>query len=125
MRKLTLVPAAFLATLLMAAPALACGGLLAPDGSINLVRTSTLAAYHDGIEHYVTGFEFAGTGGKFGSIIPLPDVPTRVIKGGDWTLQRLQIETQPQPVFDSFRVQSEAAPVALGAKVLLEAEIDA
>ena len=75
-------------------PALACGGLLSPNGSVNLTRTTTLAAYAGGIEHYVTAFEFAGTGGAFGSIIPLPGVPTAVDKGGDWTLQRLVREVR-------------------------------
>src|ERR671923_1094871 len=78
-----------------AGSALACGGLVTPNGTINLVKTTTLAAYHDGIEHYVTSFTFAGKGQEVGSIIPLPGVPTDVIKGGDWTLQRLVIETQP------------------------------
>jgi hypothetical protein len=110
---------------LTAGPALACGGLLAPNGTINLVRTSTLAAYHDGIEHYVTGFEFAGAGGKFGSIIPLPDVPTRVIKGGDWTLQRLQIETQPQPLVLRSSLESAGTASYDQAEVILETEIDA
>ncbi len=68
---------------LFAVPAWACGGLVAPNGGINLVRTSTLAAYHDGVEHYVTSFEFNGEGGgEFGSIVPLPGVPTDVVKGG-------------------------------------------
>jgi hypothetical protein len=81
---------------LIAGPALACGGLVAPNGSVNLLRTSTLAAYKDGVEHYVTSFEFTGKGGaKFGSIVPLPGVPTNVRKGGAWTLQRLAQETQP------------------------------
>src|SRR5688500_7671375 len=103
------------AVILMAGPVLACGGLLAPNGTVNLVRTSTLAAYHDGIEHYITGFEFAGSGGKFGSIIPLPDVPTKVIKGGDWTLQRLAIETQPQPVVaDAAALESAGARTKIG-----------
>jgi hypothetical protein len=63
---------------------------------VNLVRTTTLAAYVDGVEHYVTSFEFAGAGGgKFGSIVPLPDVPTDVTKAGRWTLQRLVEEVQP------------------------------
>ena len=82
--------------LLVAAPAWACGGLINTNGSVTLVRTTTLAAYHRGIEHYVTSFEFAGGKGEFGSIIPLPGVPTRVIRGGDWTLQRLVQETQPR-----------------------------
>jgi len=28
-----------------------------------------LAAYHDGVEHYVTSFEFLGGGGEFGTLI--------------------------------------------------------
>ncbi|HEV2754952.1 MAG TPA: DUF2330 domain-containing protein [Actinomycetota bacterium] len=82
-----------------AAPALACAGLVAPNGSVRLTRTATLAGYHDGVEHYVTSFQFEGGGAKFGSIVPLPDVPSKVTRGGDWTLQRLQRETQPpEPV---------------------------
>ena len=83
------------AVLALAGPAWACGGLVGANGAVNLVRTSTLAAYHDGVEHYITSFQFAGGGAKFGSIVPLPGVPTEVKKGGDWTLQRLAIETQP------------------------------
>jgi hypothetical protein len=64
---------------------------------VNLLRTTTFAGYHDGVEHYVTAFEFAGGGGKFGSIIPLPGIPTTVERGGDWTLQRLIPETDPVP----------------------------
>jgi hypothetical protein len=107
---------------LFAGPALACGGLVNENGSVTLVRTTTLAAYHRGIEHYVTSFEFAGGKGEFGSIIPLPGVPTKVIRGGDWTLQRLVQETQPQPV------AFEAAGAALAtdqARVILETQIDA
>ena len=40
---------------------LACGGLVTPNGTVSLLKTTTLAAYHD-IEHYVTSFEFAGEG---------------------------------------------------------------
>jgi hypothetical protein len=76
----------------LAAPALACGGLIGPNGAVNLTRTTTLAAHHAGVEHYITSFEYAGGGGKFGSIVPLPALPTKVEKGGDWTLQRLQRE---------------------------------
>src|SRR5215207_1619500 len=76
-------------------PALACGGLIGRNGSVNLVRTTTLAGYHDGVEHYVTSFEFAGSGGAFGSIVPLPGIPTDVQRGGDWTLQRLVREVRP------------------------------
>jgi hypothetical protein len=81
-------------------PALACAALIGPRGAVNLTRTATLAAHHNGIEHYVTAFNYAGGGGKFGSIIPLPGMPSKVEKGGGWTLQRLQRETAPpQPQF--------------------------
>src|SRR6266496_835430 len=96
MRRLAAPIAALAVTLALAAPTLACGGLIGPNGAVNLLRTTTLAGYHDGVEHYVTAFEFAGGGGAFGSIIPLPGVPTDVVKGGDWTLQRLVRETTPQ-----------------------------
>ena len=43
----------------------------------------------------MTAFQFAGGGGAFGSITPLPGIPTSVEKGGDWTLQRLIRETNP------------------------------
>jgi len=67
----------------VAGPAWACGGLIAPNGAVGLVKTATLAAYADGVEHYVTQFEFAGAEGEFGSIVPLPGVPDRVVKGGE------------------------------------------
>jgi hypothetical protein len=106
-----------------AGSALACGGLVTPNGTVNLLKTTTLAAYHEGIEHYVTSFEFAGEGSEVGSIIPLPGVPTDVIKGGDWTLQRLIIETQPQ--LQRAALFSADAEAATGAQVLLEKKIDA
>ena len=74
------LPAAALAMVLVATPALACGGLIGPNGAVNLLRTTTLAGYHDGVEHYVTAFQFAGGGGQFGSITPLPGIPTSVVK---------------------------------------------
>ena len=110
-------------TIVVAAPAWACGGLVNSNGSVTLVRTTTMAAYHLGVEHYVTSFEFAGGSGEFGSIIPLPGVPTKVIRGGDWTLQRLVQETQPQPEALAFAAASAGA--AEDAKVILKTEIDA
>ena len=65
--------AAVTSVVAFAAPAIACGGLVGENGTIQLVRTTTLAAYHDGIERYVTSFEFTGEGKEVGSIIPLPD----------------------------------------------------
>jgi hypothetical protein len=103
-------------------PALACGGLVGPGGTVQLARTTTLAAYHDGVEHYVTAFQYRGGGSKFGSITPLPGVPTKVEKGGDWTLQRLVRETQPAP-----EAAAGAASLAVAdkAQVLLTAKVDA
>ena len=51
--------------LITAAPALGLRGSSAPMASANLLRTTTFAGYHDGVEHYVTAFEFAGGGGAF------------------------------------------------------------
>jgi Uncharacterized protein conserved in bacteria (DUF2330) len=99
----------------------ACGGLVGENGTIQLVRTTTLAAYSDGVERYVTAFEFTGEGEEVGSIIPLPGVPTEVVRGGDWTLQRLALEVAPPaPVLAASEVADEAQ-----AEVLLEVEIDA
>jgi hypothetical protein len=106
-----------------AGSALACGGLVTPNGTVSLLKTTTLAAYHQGIEHYVTSFEFAGEGQEVGSIIPLPGVPTDVIKGGDWTLQRLILETQPQ--LERAALFSADAAVAGSAEVIFEKKIEA
>src|SRR6476646_5757515 len=115
--------AALLSVALSAAPALACGGLIGPNGAVNLLRTTTLAAYHDGAEHYITAFQFAGGGGAFGSLTPLPGIPSSVEKGGDWTLQRLVRETDPQPVFAA---ADAAVPRAAGsAEELMKVKIDA
>ena len=115
--------AATAALLISAMPVLACGGLIGPNGAVNLLRTTTFAGYHDGVEHYVTAFEFAGGGGAFGSITPLPGIPSNVERGGDWTLQRLGIETNPDEF--AFRVADQSAESAGGAEILLETTIDA
>jgi hypothetical protein len=108
-----------------AAPAGACGGLVGENGSIELVKTTTLAAYTDGVERYITAFEFSGAGESVGSLVPLPDVPTDVTRAGDWTLQRLVQEVTP--VAESSG--DDSADVALAgsarAEVLLETEVDA
>src|SRR5437588_11317299 len=81
-------------------PAFACGGLVAPNGAIRLQRATTLVAWHHGVEHYMTSFAYAGTSfTDFGWIVPLPTVPDKVEEGGGWTLQRLERETHPQPLF--------------------------
>ncbi len=123
-RILTVVAAVAAATLSAAAPALACGGLIGPNGAVNLIGTTTLAAYHDGVEHYVTAFKFVGSGAAFGSIVPLPGVPSNVERGGAWTLQRLVRETNPPPLRSA--VLADAASTAQkGAEILLQTRIDA
>lgn len=115
---------AVLTLTLIAAPgvALACAGVFSPNGNVNLLRTTTLAGYADGVEHYITSFSFAGGGAEFGSVIPLPGVPTSVERGGDWTLQRLNREVQPAVA----EFTGEAlATRADAAEVLLETRIDA
>lgn len=126
-RRRPAVPAALIAAAValftMAGPALACGGLIGPNGAVNLLRTTTFVGYHAGVEHYVTSFEFVGGGGRFGSITPLPGVPSNVERGGDWTLQRLIRETQPAK--ERLAFDALAAPAAAGAQVLLQTRIDA
>lgn len=122
-RPLLSLAAATAALLITVAPTLACGGLIGPNGAVNLLRTTTFAGYHDGVEHYVTSFEFAGGGGAFGSITPLPGIPTNVERGGDWTLQRLIRETDPVEEFA--RAATFDALAGAEAEVLLETTIDA
>ncbi len=85
--------------LLLAGPALACAGVFDPNGAVKLGRTVTFAGHHDGVEHYVTAFKYSGGGGEFGSVVPLPGMPSKVEKGGEWTLQRLLQETAPPQAF--------------------------
>ncbi|HLF41848.1 MAG TPA: DUF2330 domain-containing protein, partial [Acidimicrobiia bacterium] len=115
--------AAVMGILAAAGPVLACAGLVTPGGNIKLVRTATLSAWADGYEHYVTSFTFEGGGAEFGSIVPLPGIPSKVERGGDWTLQRLERETQPQPVFASSPQAGSAE--SKDAEVVYETRIDA
>ena len=114
-----LVPAAA-ATLALfltqALPAAACGGLIAPNGAIRLDRATTLVAWHDGVERYMTSFSYNGEASSFGWIVPLPAVPEKVEEGGGWTLQRLFRETHPQPAilsldFAAGRAQASSAEI--------------
>jgi hypothetical protein len=118
---LAAVPALVVA---LAAPAGACGGLVGENGSIRLTRTSTLAAYHDGVERYVTSFEFTGQGKEVGSITPLPGIPSKVERGGSWTLQRLEQEVAP-PRHAGFFDLSSGSAKASSAQVILQTKIDA
>lgn len=100
--------------------AFACGGLIAPDGDVHLSRATTLIAWHDGIEHYLTSFAYQGAQKNVGWIVPLPAVPEKIEAGGAWTLQRLDIESHPQP--KSFFGE---APVANSAQVLQQVQVEA
>src|SRR5437867_5977632 len=125
MRNLVVGTCSLLASLVVAAsPTFACAGLIGSNGAVNLGRTTTLAAYHDGVEHYVTAFQFQGGGGEFGTLIPLPGVPPNVERGGGWRLQGLERETQPQ--FES-AAGGAGGPASAGrrASVILETKIDA
>lgn len=106
-----------------AIPALACGGLIAPNGAIRLSRAATLVAWHNGIERYMTSFTYQGDVSKLGWIVPLPAAPMKIEEGGGWTLQRLALETRPQPVFDD--LQRTAAPTAGSVQVLQQVKIEA
>jgi hypothetical protein len=59
-----------------ALPALACGGLVAPDGDVRLARATTFVAWHDGIERYLTSFTYQETNtnsaANVGPIAPSP-----------------------------------------------------
>ena len=110
-------------TVIAATPAWACGGLVNPNGTVSLVRTTTLAGYRWGVEHYITSFQFAGGGAEFGSIVPLPDIPKKVTRGGDWTLQRLVREVSPPPPQPA-PTSAEGGDDRGSAEVIYETEID-
>jgi hypothetical protein len=102
----------------------ACGGLVAPNGAVRLARATTLVAWHDGVEHYVTSFAYQGDVPDVGWIVPLPAVPDKLEKGGAWTLQRLAREAHP--VRAEFAADSASgAALAAPAQVLQTAVIDA
>jgi len=123
-RRWSLLLAAMAGVVLLGAqPAMACGGLVGPGGTVQLARTTTLAGYHDGVEHYLTSFTYTGGGARFGSIVPLPGVPDDVRKGGEWTLQRLVRETQPQP--EALRTATFTADSSQAAEELLTTRVDA
>jgi hypothetical protein len=108
---------------LTALPAAACGGLVGENGTIQLTKTVTLAAYHQGVERYVTSFAFSGQGKSVGSIVPLPGVPTKVERAGSWTLQRLEREVAPPIRFAAG--ESADAVLAPKAEVILQTKVDA
>src|SRR5258708_9823132 len=123
--KLVPAAAATLAVFLtQALPAAACGGLIAPNGAIRLERATTLVAWHDGVERYMTRFSYNGEASSFGWIVPLPAVPEKVEEGGGWTLQRLFRETHPQPAILSLQFGGRAL-TADSAVVLQQVQVRA
>ena len=107
-----------------AGPAAACGFLVAPNGAVELLRTTTLASWENGVEHYVTSFEFSSEQTSFGSIVPLPSEPTTVERAGDWTLQRLRREIDPPPAAAGAATTAAASATADKAEVLKQVQID-
>ncbi|HVB75833.1 MAG TPA: DUF2330 domain-containing protein [Ktedonobacteraceae bacterium] len=124
LKKLVAIAIALGIFAVQALPAFACGGLIAPDGEVRLERATTLVAWHNGIEHYLTTFKYQVNNdsvAKLGWIVPLPAVPLSIQEGGAWTLQRLEIESHPQPV--TFGVETTAAVPS--AAVLEQVKIEA
>ncbi len=105
-----------------ALPALACGGLVAPDGDVRLSRATTFVAWHDGIERYMTAFTYQGDVSNVGWIVPLPAVPLKIEEGGAWTLQRLNLETHPIERSPEIFASAEGAA---SAQVLQQVKIEA
>lgn len=123
-KRLTIFSLLALAFLLVQTQAaFACGGLIAPDGDARLARASTLIAWHNGVEHYLTSFAYEGSEKNVGWIVPLPTVPDNIQDGGAWTLQRLERETHPQR-FISPLVQADSA-AGSSAQVLQNVQIEA
>jgi len=121
-RRLLLVPVLVLALLVVGSgAAFACGGLVAAGHAEVLRKATTLSAWHAGLEHYITGFRFGGSASSFGYIIPLPGVPVKIEKGGEWTLERLEQEINPEE-FGALRLSAQAAP---DVQVLQQVRIEA
>ncbi len=109
--------------LMQAQSVFACGGLIAPDGEVVLSRATTLVAWHNGIEHYLTTFQYQGNVSRLGWIVPLPAVPLSIQDGGAWSLQRLELEAHPQP--EHLLAQPEAASSAGTAQVIEQVKVEA
>src|SRR3989475_1331737 len=124
--KLVPAAAATLAVFLtQALPVAACGGLIAPNGAIRLEKATTLVAWHDGVERYLTSFSYNGEASSFGWIVPLPAVPEKVEEGGGWTLQRLFRETHPQPQILDLAFAGHRANTPTSAEVIMQVQVRA
>src|SRR5256886_1831266 len=119
MKRLAILVSALALFVLQSQSVFACGGLIAPNGAIRLSRATTFVAWHDGIERYMTSFTYqennAHSVANLGWIVPPPAVPLKIEEGGGWTLQRLALETRPQPIFAR---TLNAAPSTAGVQVL-------
>src|SRR5437773_451268 len=128
LKRFVILVSALALFVLQSQSAFACGGLVAPDGDIRLQRATTLVAWHNGIEHYMTSFTYqennAHSGANLGWIVPLPSVPLKIEEGGAWTLQRLFRETHPQPV-RFFAENTAARSAAGGVEVLQQVKVEA
>lgn len=111
------------AVVFQAGQALACGGLVAPDGDVRLAKATTFVAWSGGVEHYVTSFAYTGAVADVGWIVPLPAVPTSVTEAGKWTLQRLVREFAPPTPTPDFALSAGAAfsPAIVVEQVQVEA----
>jgi hypothetical protein len=122
MRKLILAAVAPLAVLaLQVTPALACGGLVAPDGDVHLDQATTFVAWSGGVEHYVTSFAFSGNEAGVGWIVSLPAVPDNIEAAGKWTMQRLEREFNPPPRLEFEGAAASAAESPVVEQVQVEA----
>src|SRR5712691_8038455 len=124
LKKLAAIALALGIFAVQALPAFACGGLIAPDGEVRLSRATTLVAWHNGIERYLTAFQYQGNVSRLGWIVPLPAVPLKIEDGGAWSLQRLELESHPQPPELLFGARG-AASTAGTATVLQRVKIEA
>jgi hypothetical protein len=116
---------ALLLLAVQAAPAAACGSLLAPNGAIRLARAATLVDWHDGVERYMTSFTYQGNVDNVGWIVPLPANPEKIEEGGGWTLQRLVRETHPLPQNVFLEGDARAPQATAGAQVLQQVRVQA
>lgn len=119
--RITIPVAALIFFLFQTPSAFACGGLIAPDGDVRLARASTLIAWHNGVEHYLTSFAYQGSASDVGWIVPLPAIPEKIEDGGAWALQRLDRESHPQ----RFDLREPVAASAGAAQVIEQVQIEA
>jgi hypothetical protein len=109
------------AVVLQAGTALACGGLVAPDGDVRLAKATTFVAWSGGVEHYVTSFAYTGAVTDVGWIVPLPAVPTSIKEAGKWTLQRLEREFASPVASPELQIAGAGLPAVVIEQVQVEA----